>query len=452
MKYFHLVLYIALWHVNAAEYSTVFYNVSNASIINPERGFYQPTEVYSTSPYVKLTSSELNSYQSQGFSLILRVFYLHNFRTVKISKEYLKGIEEDLTQIRNARVKIIVRFAYSNSNEKSASPWDASKATILQHISQLKPILRKYADIIATVQAGFIGVWGEWYYSSNFGQSDLTPTNYADRKEILEALLAALPSIITVQLRIPDFKRKMYTTNYLTNQAAYKGTSVSRIGHHNDCFLASDDDFGTYINADDKSYLAEETKYVPMGGETCAVNPPRSECASALVDLKEFHWTYLNIGYNADVIKGFKDGGCFDEIKNKLGYRFELISARLPSTVKAGGRVNISLELNNNGFASVYSNRKVYLVLINTANNKNAVSIKLATDPRLWQPGKYKLNEIVTIPAFTRFGSYGLHLYFPDPNSILASKPLYSIRLANENMWDSVTGMNNLQKILQIQK
>ena len=44
-------------------------------------------------------------------------------------------------------------------------------------------------------------------------------------------------------------------------------------GHHNDCFLASSDDFGTY---DDKSveypYMQDDTKYAVMGGETCAVS------------------------------------------------------------------------------------------------------------------------------------------------------------------------------------
>ena len=50
-------------------------------------------------------------------------------------------------------------------------------------------------------------------------------------------------------------------------------TTTRPAGHHNDCFLASSTDFGTY---DDKSveypYLTEDTKYTVMGGETCAVS------------------------------------------------------------------------------------------------------------------------------------------------------------------------------------
>ena len=50
-------------------------------------------------------------------------------------------------------------------------------------------------------------------------------------------------------------------------------TTARPAGHHNDCFLASSTDFGTY---DDKSveypYLKDDTKYTVMGGETCAVS------------------------------------------------------------------------------------------------------------------------------------------------------------------------------------
>lgn len=62
---------------------------------------------------------------------------------------------------------------------------------------------------------------------------------------------------------------------------AFDGTELTRTGHHNDCFLASDTDFGTYSDGNidaEKSYIEGETKYTIMGGETCQVNAPRSEC------------------------------------------------------------------------------------------------------------------------------------------------------------------------------
>jgi len=87
-----------------------------------------------------LLSIRLNS----NISLIHRTFYLENFINSPISQSYLGNIQTDLDRIRNAGLKVIIRFAYSNEDPSTTKrPKDASKARILEHISQLKPILQK---------------------------------------------------------------------------------------------------------------------------------------------------------------------------------------------------------------------------------------------------------------------------------------------------------------------
>jgi len=44
-------------------------------------------------------------------------------------------------------------------------------------------------------------------------------------------------------------------------------------------------------------------------------------------------------------------------------------------------------------------------------------------------------------------GKYQLYLNLPDPYASLHDDPRYSIRLANENMWDYKTGYNYLTTI-----
>ena len=82
-----------------------------------------------------------------------------------------------------------------------------------------------------------------------------------------------------IQVRTPLIKRTLIErTSSVTESESFKNTAVSRIGHHNDCFLASDTDYGTYSSSDrtdEYTYLQDETKYVAMGGETCTVNSPR---------------------------------------------------------------------------------------------------------------------------------------------------------------------------------
>ena len=48
-------------------------------------------------------------------------------------------------------------------------------------------------------------------------------------------------------LRYPALKQSIFgTTTPLTAAQAYDGSPMARTGHHNDCFLSSANDVGTY--------------------------------------------------------------------------------------------------------------------------------------------------------------------------------------------------------------
>ena len=125
---------------------------------------------------------------------------------------------------------------------------------------------------------------------------------------------------------------------------------------------ASDSDFGTYDPPAEKDYGVADSAFVPVGGETCAVNPPRSECPSALAELTLHHWTYLNIGYNTKVLDSWRDGGCFDQIACRLGYRLALRELKWAAKAAPGGPLPVSLTLVNDGFAAPVNARPLLLV------------------------------------------------------------------------------------------
>ncbi|HEY0092104.1 MAG TPA: DUF4832 domain-containing protein, partial [Flavobacterium sp.] len=382
--------------------------------------------------------------------LILRVFYLEDFVSSPISSSYLTNIQSDFAKVRNAGIKCIVRFAYSDDNDNGA-PQDATKAQILAHIAQLAPILQANADIIPVMQAGFIGAWGEWYYTDNFGINP-TQADYANRKDVVNALLAALPAGKMVQIRTPALKQKTYSaTSALSLTQAFTNTSVARIGHHNDCFLASEDDYGTYNNiATEYPYLEQETKYVPMGGETCALNAPRSECSSAVSEMAKFHWSYLNLDYHPGVISEFEADNCFSTIENRLGYRFEMVSASFPQTANVNLPITFTLKIKNLGFATPYNSRTAYLVLRNTVTDAE-FSVPLNTNPRFWNAGtSTNVNESVTLPSNIVAGTYKMYLHLPDSNPSIAHRPEYAIRMANDLTWDPVKGYNDLKHTINI--
>lgn len=448
MKNFFIALVLLLSYYGNAQTSTVNYTGTSIAINNPERGFYRHTETHSSN-YTNLDQTTLNGYRSNNTTLLLRVFYLENFRTSPISSAYLSAMQADFNKIRNAGLKCIVRFAYSDND--AAGQRDASKAQILAHILQVKPLLSTNVDVISVMQAGFIGSWGEWYYTDSFGMAP-TATDYANRKEVVDGILSALPVSRMVQIRTPSLKQKTYnSTSALTQSQAYNGTNIARLGHHNDCFLASATDFGTYNNTTSEyTYLEQETKYTAMGGETCAVNEPRSACPTAVSEMQKFHWSYLNLDYNPNVISGFQSGNCFTDIQNKLGYRFQLVNGVFPQSASIGSTMPITLKVKNNGFAAPYNQRTVYLVLRNSANNQE-YSIALNTDPRLWASGiEQTITQNVALPANIVAGSYKLFLKLPDTDSALSTRPEYSIRMANESTWESNTGYNNLMHTVTV--
>jgi hypothetical protein len=450
-----MVLLLSLYG-SAQTTTTVTYPATSAIFANPDRGLYKFTAASSGS-YQLLNQSTVTNYRlNDKITLLYREFRLEDFKNGPISASFLANMQSDFNIIRNAGMKCIIRFTYSNN--ESVAQRDATKATILSHIQQLKPMLQSNVDIISMMQAGFIGTWGEWYYTSQaefggggYNNSSMTAANISNRREVLEAMLSALPSSRMIQVRTPAFKRDLYTTTALSDSQGYNGTSAARIGHFNDCFLASSDDYGTYVNTTTEyPYLAQDTKFTPMGGETCAVNSPRSDCSSAITEMAKFHWSFLNVDYHTGVIGGFQSNNCFTEIQNRLGYRFELVNGVFPQSASIGNAMAITLKIKNNGFSTPFNERKVYLVLRNASTNQE-YTVALNTNPRLWASGvQQTITENVTLPTNMVAGSYKLYLKLPDTDQALSTRPEYSVRMANESTWESNTGYNNLMHTVSV--
>lgn len=455
-RFFLLLIAVCFSGVLQAQTTTVNYTASDAVFPNPERGFYRYSSAH-TGTYNPLDQSFITTFRTtNNITLIHREFRLRDFINTPISEAYLSNMQSDFNKIRNAGLKCIIRFVYSNDD--SQEPRDATKQMILTHISQLGPVLQANADVIAVMQAGFIGAWGEWYATSQaefggygYNNTDLTTTNIQHRKDILNAILNILPTNRSVQVRYPAFKMNGYASFPVASYHVTSGSLLVRIGHHNDCFLASETDYGTYDNiTTEKTYLESDTRYTAMGGETCLLNAPQTDCTAATAEMRRFHWSFLNADYNTDVIDGFVTQNCYSEIEKNLGYRFQLISGIFPQAVQLGNMLSVNLKLKNLGYAAPYNERKAYIVLKNTATNQ-VFPLKLSADPRLWLgPNEISISENLVLPDNLTAGTYKLYLSLPDSAPSLATRPEYAIRFANNNMWEPATGYNNLNCTVNI--
>ena len=407
---------------------TITFRPSDRPLVNPERGFYATTDL--------ATVRDMAPVRGLGRSLAFSYVHLDRYRTRSLPPELLARITDGFAAARRAGIKIVLRFAYNEGPFPHPAP-DAPKVWVLKHIAQVAPLLKQNQDVIAVVQAGFIGAWGEWHSSTNH------LTTAATEKEILEALLAALPTARATQIRTPGAKQALYGAALEAGEA-FTGTARARIGHHNDCFLAGDDDSGTYQRDridSQKAYLAAETQFLPMGGETCAPHPPRSACAQALAELQRLHVSFLNGDYEPRVLAGWKKDGCLGTIDRQLGYRLVLTEATLPRVIQPGVPFSVDLKLRNEGWAAPFNARPVVLVLEGGGRRREH---EQEVDPRRWLPGAHTARLTFPTPADLPAGRYRLALWLPDAATSLRSRPEYSIRLANEEIYVAATADHTL--------
>lgn len=420
--------------------NNVTYQVSNEVFANPERGFLHQWEVFSEGN--PMTVSSLANLKNEKVSIVLRIYNLEKFKTTPLSQVQLDLIKTDFSRLKDAGMKCVLRFSYTNAQDGT----DASFATISGHLDQLKPIMTDNADVIAFVQAGFIGAWGEWYYTTN------NLTTQANRKLVLDKLLETFPKEIKIQVRTPKYKQDYSgSTTAMESSIGYGTTNVARIGFHNDCFLASANDYGTYVNvAADKAYISNEALFVPTGGETC---PPTdvaiASCTTAEKEMTLLKWTYLNLDYYGPVLQEWRNNLCFADFERRLGYRLTLVSTNVKTEIALNSSFEFNAVINNVGFAPIYNLKNTFLIF-KSVENGTLYKKKLNFDVRYAVPKlNYQLNESINTTGIPT-GKYDLLLKIEDTSTRLSDRPEYCIRLANTGLWESTTGINKLSQTVTI--
>lgn len=411
---------------------TVTYRGDSSIFPNPERGWY--TEV---------ALDDYGTVYGDGFTLVMRYVRLDRYRSGALPKAFLDELASQFAATRTAGLKLVLRFAYNRSQNGA----DAPARVVLDQIAQLKPLLYDYTDVIAVVQAGFIGAYGEWHDSTH----DLTSS--ANRVAITRALLKALPATRMVEIRSPSRADDVVPTPPDARNA-FDGSVTSRVGQHNDCFLSTSNDAGTYLSAADRTYAKRVTTYTAMGGETCRLGglSSRNDCPTSLEQLATYHWDYLNADYYTAIYDKWKKQGCYDEITRRLGYRYALTKVTAPTALAPGDPLGVTITLHNAGFGKLYNPRPLELALVPVSGGRRVI-VTVTSDARRMLPlaGRTATIDVgAALPADTPPGDYDVFLSLPDASPQLAPDPRYAIRLANQGVWVAADGTNDLQLQIRV--
>lgn len=401
-------------------------------VLNPARGFHDFVDL--------LSNDDFSGVRAAGRSVAYAGVSLLPYLNAPLDAGFLAKLDAGLSRVRDAKIKVVLRFMY---RDDFADPNDAPLSRILEHIAALAPVVGKHLDVVLVLEAGFIGPWGEWHSSTNGLDADA-----AAQKAILDALLALMPADGFVLVRRWSFKQG-YAGGPVSEAQAFGGTPTARVGHHNDCFLSSPDDVGTYpagqVDAW-KALLGEDTRFVPMGGETCADFSARTTCSVAVPEMQALHWSFLNELYHPAVISRWKTEGCYEEISARLGYRLVVEEATFPDQAEPGCGLGLSVTLRNDGFAPPWDRKELLVVL----DGPTRVEQPFAFDARRLGPGKHTLQTVVPLPSDLPAGKYRLALWLPDSAPTLRAIPEYAVRFANVSVWLGTSGINVLSDSLEV--
>lgn len=418
--------------------TTSTFTASSASFSNPERGWMEGGGIAVSG------ADDDAGFRAAGYALVYGKVRLDAWRSKKtIDASRLSDLDAGFANARKAGIKVVLRFVY-NDGPGGDAPLDV----VLAHIGQLGPIVTKNVDVVAVWQAGFIGQWGEWHDSTNGLDTS------SARKSIVDALLAAMPTTRMTQVRVPMHKADWFPTA-LDPSHAFDGSEQARIGHHDDCFLADVDDYGTYASPIDtwKKYVSDDTRFTPHGGETCPAPSGSTarwaDCAASQTEMALLHTSFLNNLWDPNAITFWRDHGCLDAIGNALGYRLALEKVEWSAKVRPGGALAMHFELENKGYSAPFNPRAVRVVITNGTTTKSAVLPSI--EWRSWSPSSaIAFDAKLRIPATLAAGNYSIALWLPDDADAIRDRPEYAVRLANDGVWDAAHGWNVVTKTLAV--
>lgn len=385
---------------------------------------------------------------------------------------FFNAWDETLKNCRDNGCMTALRFRYDANGKDNPEP--ASFEQVLHHIQQIKDsgLLEKYSDIIAYVESGFVGKWGEQHGGK------YTSVQY--KAQVLEAMLQAVPAPIPVTVRTPDIfaewagikRSELNDTELISSLTESQYTTdiqanKDRIGLYDDGYMGSDSDLGTYANREiETDWLHNQTFTSYFGGEFSgdlgwAQKYDTYLPENAVPEMYKTHLSYINsnifqlykdytfsAGYDVDGVdnSAYYGESVYQFIRDHIGYRFVLRSSEITSETVLGGDVQVNFEVENTGFAGVIPSVYSYVIL-----EKDGVYTlaECDIDCRNWLSCTKSAETLnIKIPDNLSAGDWNVYLKLnmgTEADTLNMSSR--SIRFANNDVWNGALGANYIGSV-----
>ncbi|MBR5645923.1 MAG: DUF4832 domain-containing protein [Treponema sp.] len=464
-------------------------------IYNPDMGFYSAkTVTVGLDGSITKSPSEATFLDAKGnynkdakFNLVhlkIDISAYQNTDDLKLDK-----IDNLLTKLEEYEQTTVIRFAYDkgykgkcDGSEQSVFEPESFER-ILNHVEQICAVLKNHIKVITAVECGMLGPWGEMHTTS-FAEKK-TPKNdfitllqkinpdasyyiASDETEIKKGYIVLLMEKFLTELKdvevpflvrqpafIYHFLKRLYNhdfdgTNVPEHYIPQKGTKLYKLGMYNDGYLSKKSDEGTFKihdgdnRNDEIAFLEAFTNHTPYGGELIG----NYELSSSDTQLRNVHLSFLNIGWNADVLSsldktkaGYTSGdSIFKYILKHMGYRYKV--KQDSSIIYENGKLTVELNLENIGFAELPYHRKksVFVYLIPKGQEPQGNESAESTSAE-FKAGVTKISFVK--PVSLDQGEYDVYLKIAD------SDKKYPVQLDGKNViWNENIRANKIGSII----
>ncbi len=392
---------------------------------NPNRGFrleltLNPANgktVNGDKDAIAYLEEQLSYYGEESPQLAQNYYYLTDYSDKDLDQKAFDNLQKYFDALEENHIQSMVRFAYEyNENNNVVGP---TTEQMLRHMQQLKPFMEKNKAQIHVVQAGFIGLWGEWHHS----------VHPHDQKVVLEGIVDMAPKEKMVQVRLASYK------NVLDPDDPRR----ARVSYHDDYLVGVDHAWSTAIPSNPGEYqmMLDDSVHMlvdgemPWGSDKYFNNGVIDGLAMAQ-RLQKFHYSTMSVVHNykegsmyanynmaqwktIEVNEAYlKANGLryapswlndaegkptqrslFAYIRDYLGYYLEATAG----SVKVDGKtVEVSLDLQNYGFSAPHGMDKLELVVTDEQGKVIVAQSTCAMDEL--QPGKtVKVSAKLNAPA-----------------------------------------------------
>ena len=365
---------------------------SAKSLSGPERGPYSIFRFLLGDDPEEAKSAVKGIFVPEGEELLLAEISLCRYRNSEIPPEGLRTLEALFLAFQRRGGSYMLRFLYDWEG-RGPEKEPGSLETILRHMEQVGPYIRKNAGIIFLLQGLFIGSWGEMH-GSRYGSP-------AELKRLHRALRKAAGPEVFLSVRTPE--QWSLIEGIPADRGAFrdrKDLKDPSLGLFNDGIMGSVTDLGTYRAADGdpvrerKRMLSFQEKLcmrVPNGGEAAGKAGERS-LKEAEETLRRMRAGYLNGNHDLAVLGSWAretvtaegpwrgmDGWSY--LARHLGWRFRIDRVKIGRAV-IGRKITFLVGLRNDGFAPLFHGAEGRIIL-----RKGDLEVQRTVNAELPRPG-----------------------------------------------------------------